>query len=202
MNVNKHSWKVARRLRALELKRRGWSQTKIAEAMGVSNGAVSQWMRLAREQGEDALKGTAPPGRPRKLDGEQTGKLKELLKQGPHAFGFSQSAWTSKTIALFIDRRFQVSYHSAHIPRLMKRIGLPLNELRRLLRDRVEEPVKEAYSRRDTWGDSGPRDNGPRGSGVWKKRDEPPRSRSGPPSGERRSATSSIPSSSSLDVAS
>ena len=192
MNVNKHSWKVARRLRALELKRRGWSQTKIAEAMGVSNGAVSQWMRLAREQGEDALKGTAPPGRPRKLDAEQTGQLKELLKQGPHAFGFSQSAWTSKIIALFIERRFHVSYHSAHIPRLMKRIGLPLNELRRLLRERESQKADDAYTPREAWVEKA----SPRGSGVW-KRDDAPRSRSATPQQKHRRPTSSCTSSSS-----
>ena len=38
-------WREGRRLRAWELKREGWKQQEIADALGVSKGAVSQWMR-------------------------------------------------------------------------------------------------------------------------------------------------------------
>ncbi len=37
-------WREGRRLRAWELKKEGWSQQRIADALGVSKGAVSQWM--------------------------------------------------------------------------------------------------------------------------------------------------------------
>ncbi len=40
-------WREARRLRAWELKQKGWKQQDSAEALGVSNGAVSQWMHKA-----------------------------------------------------------------------------------------------------------------------------------------------------------
>jgi transcriptional regulator len=48
------NWREGRRLRDLELKERGWKQTQIADALGVSEGAVSQWMKRAREEGEEA----------------------------------------------------------------------------------------------------------------------------------------------------
>jgi transposase len=38
-------WREGRRLRAFELKEAGWSQKQIAQALGVSKGAVSQWMK-------------------------------------------------------------------------------------------------------------------------------------------------------------
>jgi transcriptional regulator with XRE-family HTH domain len=38
-------WREGRRLRAFELKQQGWTQQQIAEALGVSKGAVSQWMK-------------------------------------------------------------------------------------------------------------------------------------------------------------
>ena len=44
-------WREGRRLRAWELHEAGWSQAAIAEALGVTEGAVSQWMRRAREGG-------------------------------------------------------------------------------------------------------------------------------------------------------
>jgi predicted transcriptional regulator len=44
-------WREGRRLRAFELKEEGWSQKQIAQALGVSKGAVSQWMKRARDGG-------------------------------------------------------------------------------------------------------------------------------------------------------
>jgi integrase len=60
-------WREGRRLRAFKLKQRGWSQQRIAEALGVSKGAVCQWMKQARDGGgARALKRQPTPGaRPR-----------------------------------------------------------------------------------------------------------------------------------------
>ena len=37
------AWMEARRLRAWELLQKGWKQIEVAEALGVSRGAVSRW---------------------------------------------------------------------------------------------------------------------------------------------------------------
>jgi transposase len=50
-----HDWREWRRLRALELKHQGWKQCNIAAALGVTQGAVSQWLAAARRGGRDAL---------------------------------------------------------------------------------------------------------------------------------------------------
>ena len=55
-------WREGRRLRAFELKQKGWSQQRIAEALGVSKGAVSQWMKRARDGG--GAQGSKAPTRP------------------------------------------------------------------------------------------------------------------------------------------
>ena len=44
-------WQEERRKRAYEMVQNGWPQKKVAEALGVSEGAVSQWMKRAREGG-------------------------------------------------------------------------------------------------------------------------------------------------------
>jgi len=49
-------WREGRRLRAFELKEQGWKQTEIADALGVTEGAVSQWMKRARQEGVQALR--------------------------------------------------------------------------------------------------------------------------------------------------
>ena len=38
-------------MKAFELKRQGWNQREIARALGVTEGAVSQWMKREREGG-------------------------------------------------------------------------------------------------------------------------------------------------------
>jgi len=38
-----------RRLRALELKELGWKQTEMADALGVTEGAVGRWMKRTTE---------------------------------------------------------------------------------------------------------------------------------------------------------
>ena len=48
-------WREGRRLRAFELKERGWKQAEIADALGITEGAASQWMRRAREEGVEGL---------------------------------------------------------------------------------------------------------------------------------------------------
>ena len=57
-------WREGRRLRAFELKQEGCSQQNIARALGVvGKGAVSQWMKRAREGGgKETLRKRSSPG--------------------------------------------------------------------------------------------------------------------------------------------
>src|ERR671915_448610 len=88
LNPSPHNWKEARRFQAWTLKRKGCSQRHIAEAVGVSEGAVSQWMTRAHEAGPEALRHRPPPGAPRRLSPAQLARLPELLHRGPIAYGF------------------------------------------------------------------------------------------------------------------
>src|SRR3954453_7276750 len=92
-------WREGRRLRAWVLKAKGWSQQAIAEALGVTAGAVSQWMRRGREGGVEALKRRMAPGPTPKLADEQRAQVPVLLAQGAEAFGFRAEVWTAKRVA-------------------------------------------------------------------------------------------------------
>jgi transposase len=61
----------ARRIRAYELRQAGWKQKDIALALGVTKGAVSQWMSRAREGGVEALRRHPSPGAVSRLSAEQ-----------------------------------------------------------------------------------------------------------------------------------
>ena len=115
-------WREARRLRAWELQQKGWTQKDIAEALGVSAGAVSQWLKRAKTEGLDALRHRKGGGPKPRLSGEQLAALPALLAQGAAHFGFRGDVWTQARVAALIKREFGVSYHPRHVGRLLKQV--------------------------------------------------------------------------------
>jgi transposase len=99
-------WREGRRLRAWELHEQSWSQSQTAVALGVTSGAVSQWMRRAREGGgpEALRKRKARGGQPR-LSAEQQVQILVWLKEGAEAHGFRGELWTRTRVALLIERK-------------------------------------------------------------------------------------------------
>jgi transposase len=55
MHPTSRNWKEVRRHQAWHLKQQGWSPRQIAEALGVSEGAISQWMTWACDVGPEAF---------------------------------------------------------------------------------------------------------------------------------------------------
>jgi transposase len=143
------NWKEARRRQAWHLKQQGWPQRQIAEALGVSEGAVSQWMKRAREAGPDALRHRPPPGAPRRLSAAQLTRLPELLHRGPTAYGFRGGLWTRGRIAAVIQREYGISYHPRHVGRLCQVIRWSPQKPARRARQRDEVAI--AQWREETW---------------------------------------------------
>ena len=129
-------WREGRRRRAWELKEQGWKQQDIAAALGVTSGAVSQWLKRAREHGVEALRRHPAPGRQPRLTPEQLTRLPALLERGPEAYGFRGQVWTCKRVAEVIRRTFGVAYHPAHVSRLLHAV-----------RHSVQRPVARATQR-------------------------------------------------------
>jgi transposase len=116
-------WRKARRLRAWELKQQGWQQQTIAAALGVTPGAVSQWLKRAARAGVEALRSRVRPGPTRKRAHEQRARLPEVLACGADAYGFRGDVWTTARVADVIEREFGVRYHPAHVSRLLRAAG-------------------------------------------------------------------------------
>lgn len=135
-------WREGRRLRAWELKQQGWNQREIANALGVSEGAVSQWMKRVHEGGIEGLKKRTPPGAPPRLSEEQRARLPELLARGAPAYGFRGEVWTCERVAEVIREELGVSYHPAHVSRLVRELGLSLQKPMRRANQRDEEAIK------------------------------------------------------------
>lgn len=130
-------WRAGRRRRAWELAQQGWKQQDIAAALGVTPGAVSQWLKRAREQGgPEALRRHPAPGRQPRLTTAQLAHLPALLAPGPQAYGFRGQVWTCRRVAEVIRRTFGVAYHPAHVSRLLHAV-----------RHSVQRPVERATQR-------------------------------------------------------
>jgi transposase len=149
MNLSPHNWKEARRLQAWRLKQQGWSQRQIATALGVSEGAVSQWMRRAREDGPTALQHRSPPGASRRLLAEPLAQLPEFLQRSPTAYGFRGQVWTRRRVAEVIRLEFGIVYHPTHVGRLLKAVRWSPQKPARRARQRDEAAI--ARWRTETW---------------------------------------------------
>jgi transposase len=135
-------WKEWRRMRALALKQQGWTQRAIAEALGVSEQAVSQWLASVQQGGPEALRSHPAPGSPPKLTADQRRLIPEFLWHGPEAYGFRGQVWTCARIAKVIEEEFGVRYHKDHVGRLLQELHwTPQVPIRRAIQ-RDEEAIR------------------------------------------------------------
>ena len=132
------NWREGRRRRAWELKAAGWKQQDIAAALGVTAGAVSQWLKRVRDRGVEGLRRHPAPGRQPRLTPEQVAQLPALLAPGAEAYGFRGQVWTCQRVAEVIRRTFGVTYHPAHVSRLLH-----------AARQSVQQPVQRATQRNE-----------------------------------------------------
>ena len=96
-----------RRRRAIDLLKNGWKQNQIAEALDVSQGAVSQWKKRYELEGSACWKDKFIPGAPAKLSAEDEQALKKLILNGAVAWGFEGEFWTHKRVSRLILEQFQ-----------------------------------------------------------------------------------------------
>ena len=123
LSPRNQDWREHRRFRAWQLYQQGWKQKDIADKLDATQGAVSQWIKRAKTQGEQALLRRKATGRPPKLSPEQKQQLPALLLCGAPTFGFSGDLWTAQRIAVVIQQEFGVTYHPDTIGDLLKACG-------------------------------------------------------------------------------
>ena len=129
----------ARRFRARELEQQGWKQSVIAQALGVTPGAVSQWLKHAREEGSESLRRRLGSGPPPCLSAAQRAQLPQLLARGAEAYGFRGALWTRARVAEVIQREFGVRYDLSHVGRILRACGWSLQKPARRAKQRDEE---------------------------------------------------------------
>ncbi len=137
-----------RRRRAWELHEQGWLQKDIAQALEVSTGAVSQWLKRGRESGVEALRTRPRSGRPPKLTVEHRARLPKLLARGAEAFGFRGEVWTANRMAEVIWRTFGVRVHRDHVSRVVRQAGWSRQQPIERATQRDEQAIGRWYEER------------------------------------------------------
>jgi len=142
-----NDWREARRFRAWELHKEGWSQKRIAEALGVTGGAVSQWLKVAREESlSGLLSSTSKRGPAPRLSAEDLQKLPQFLERGAESYGFRGEVWTRARVGEVIKQEFGVSYSERHVGRLLHEIGWTRQKPRERADQRDEEEIAGWYA--------------------------------------------------------
>ena len=143
-------WREGRRLRAWELRKQGWTQQRIADALGVTQGAVSQWMKKAEEGGVEALRHKHPSGAPPRLTPSQKSELPQLLSRGAESYGFLGEIWTCDGVAEIIRRYYGVSYHPSgvsyhpsHVSRIIRSLKWSLQKPKQIAQQRKEDEIQK-----------------------------------------------------------
>lgn len=138
-------WREQRRQRAFVLSAQGWKQSWIAEALGVSQAAVSQWLAQDQEQAD----GQKRRGRPAKLALEHLRLVPDLLSHGAGVWGFHGEVWTCARVAAVIQEEFGVFYSPSQVSRLLKALEwTPQQPIERA--SQRDEAAIEAW-RRQRW---------------------------------------------------
>ncbi|MGH7407139.1 MAG: IS630 family transposase [Candidatus Methylomirabilales bacterium] len=132
----------ARRRRTAALLDKGLGVRAVARQIGCSPTSVSRWQAAVHAGGLNALRPKPPPGRPRRLTARQRQRLLTLLLKGAAAHGFSTALWTLPRVAEVIARTFGVTYHPAHVWRILRGEGWSCQKPARRARDRDEAAIQ------------------------------------------------------------
>ena len=139
----------ARRRRAVALLETGLGVREVARQIGCSSASVSRWQAEVRSRGPDGLQAKPAPGRPSRITARQRAMLLKLLLKGPTAHGFSTDLWTLPRVATVITRTFGVTYHPAHVWKILHGAGWSCQKPERRAKERDEAAI--AHWRTARW---------------------------------------------------
>ena len=111
----------------------GRPTTQLSEELDVARSSVVRWLQWYDLCGLEGLRTAKSPGRPPRLSAKQRDELTRIIEAGPQEVGFATGIWTGPMVGELIRRRYDVSYHNHHIPRLLHQLGFSVQRPRKRL---------------------------------------------------------------------
>lgn len=126
-------YRVGVRLHAIALNMEGKTAPEIASIFKVHRSNVSLWLQNWQSEGIDGLLEGYRTGRPNQLSKNQYEKLSDILDSGPIAYGFNSGVWTCPMVARVIEEEFSLSYHPAHVSRILHKLKFSVQRPQKIL---------------------------------------------------------------------
>jgi transposase len=137
----------ALRLRALRGIEQGFTETEVAELLGVAHETVCRWWTAYAEEGLDALPGPRsgrPPGSGRFLSDAQARHIQGLLDRlSPEELGIAAPLWTRRAVRDLIQNEFAIPLAERTVGAYLKRWGYTPKAPRRHARKQDPAEVRE-----------------------------------------------------------
>jgi len=131
-----------RRKRAIRLLQDGYAPVEVAQRVGVARRSVRRWKAAFHARGEKGIQARRASGRPPKLDAPHRRRLERALLKGAKAAGFPTDLWTCPRIVQVVRKQFGVSYHRAHLGRLLHSLGWSAQRPERRAVERDEQAIR------------------------------------------------------------
>ena len=106
---------------------------------GLGDKTIYKWLKIAKEQGIDALAPKPRPGRGRALSDFEAEEVKRWILSGdPRQYGFDFGLWTRQIVSDLINDRLNIRLGLTAVGDLLHRVGLT-----------PQKPMRRAYERDD-----------------------------------------------------
>jgi transposase len=140
------AYRVANRLHAVALNMEGRKAPEIADVLKVHRSNVCLWLQRWQEEGMEGILEGHRPGRPPTISERQRQQLADILESGPVAYGFSSGVWTCPMIARVIEDEFSLSFHPAHVSRILHGLEFSVQRPQKVLA-RADEALQSKWIR-------------------------------------------------------
>ena len=115
---------------------------EVAQIVAASVSSVRRWRREVEKGGLEALKAKPHPGRKPRLNEKQKQRLVKTLVAGPCKAGYRTDLWTCRRVAEVIAKKFAVTYHPAHVWKILRGLGWTPQKPEQRARERNETDIQ------------------------------------------------------------
>jgi transposase len=136
----------ALRLRALRGCELGFSESDVADLLGICRETVSRWWSAYADHGLDGLpreRTGRPVGSGRTLSDEQAARLRAILdRQSPEEAGIASPLWSRRAVADLIHKEYGITMPVRTVGEYLRRWGYTAKRPRRHAKDQDPDEVR------------------------------------------------------------